>query len=152
MRQHQLHKQLELPLRRATHYPCYDLASLQHVAHVEAAAYGNVSVVFIEISSQKSIRYTLSIILSKSIADDTVDVRNVAAINLSTIITTSILTKLLVKFSSNCLNFNSELNLYLLFLFTFRCVGNWCLFSFIIAVFYNYYINCNKTKIDEGVL
>jgi len=46
----------------------------------EAAAYHNVSVVFIEISSQKSIGDTLSILLSKSIADNAVDIRKVASI------------------------------------------------------------------------
>jgi len=74
------HKQLELPLRRATHYPFYGLAPLQHDAHVELAAHHNVSVIFIEISSQKSIRDTLSILLSKGITDNTVDNRKVAVI------------------------------------------------------------------------
>jgi len=53
MWQHQLHTQLELPLRRATHYPFYGLAPLQHDAHVEAAAHCNVLVIVIKISSQK---------------------------------------------------------------------------------------------------
>jgi len=72
--------QLELPLRRATYYPFYGLAPLQRDAHVEAAARHNVSVILIEISSQKSIGDTSSILLSKSIPDNTVDNRKVATI------------------------------------------------------------------------
>jgi len=71
---------LELSLRRATHYPFYGLASLQCDAYVEAAAHRNVSVIFIEISSQKSIGNTSSVLLSKSIADNAVNNRKVAAI------------------------------------------------------------------------
>ena len=69
----------ELPLRRATHYPCYGLAPLQCDAHVEASACRNVLVIFIKISSRKSIGNTLSILLSKSIADNTVDIWKEAA-------------------------------------------------------------------------
>jgi len=80
---------LELPLRHATHYPFYGLAALQHNAHVEAAAHRNVSVFLWKFQAKKSIVDTLSILLSKSIADNTVDNRKVAAI-----IATSILTSL----------------------------------------------------------
>ena len=65
------------------------LAPLQRDTHVAAAVRRNASVIFIEISSQKNIGDTLSIFLSKSIAGNTVDIRKVAAI-----IATSILTSL----------------------------------------------------------
>ena len=69
----------ELPLRRAICDPCYGLAPLQRDAHVEASACRNVLVIFIKISSRKSIGNTLSILLSKSIADNTVDIWKEAA-------------------------------------------------------------------------
>jgi len=50
------------------------LAPLQSEAHVVMAACRNVLVVFIEISSQKSIGDSLSILLYKSVADNAINI------------------------------------------------------------------------------